>query len=180
MEAVLNGDRLALTELVNRHHAPLLGYLYRHVGGDRPLAEDMVQEAFLRVLRQPTYHSGRPFKPWIYTIATNLVRDHFKAATVRLGLQRLDPQDVLLNLKDHAALPDEQVLDAETIGEVRAAISRLGEEHRAVVLLRFYQGFSLREISEIVQIPVGTVKSRLSTGVHRLRSMLAAEERGRI
>src|SRR5258708_11942488 len=81
--AVLAGDQVAFATLVSRHHAPLLGYLYRLVGGDRPLAEDLVQETLLHVLRQRTRPSDRPFKPWLYTIATNLARDYFKSAAER-------------------------------------------------------------------------------------------------
>ena len=83
MAAVMSGDQSALTLLVGRYHATLLGYLYRLVGGDRPLAEDLVQETLLRVLQQRTYRSDRPFKPWVYTIATNLAKDHMKSAAVR-------------------------------------------------------------------------------------------------
>src|SRR5258707_5881425 len=66
MTAVMAGDQVALAALVTRHHAPLLGYLYRLAGGDRPLAEDLVQETLLHVLRQRTYQCDRPFKPWLY------------------------------------------------------------------------------------------------------------------
>jgi RNA polymerase sigma-70 factor (ECF subfamily) len=168
-----------LTVLVSRHHPPLLGYLYRLAGGDRPLAEDLVQETLLRVLRQPTYQPGRPFKPWLYTIATNVARDHFKSAAVRQGLQRGDDEKTLFQLHDREASPEERALAAEQGREVRAAIAELTEEYRVVVLLRFYQSFSLQEIAETLQIPVGTVKSRLSVAVHQLRNVLAAKS-GRV
>ena len=74
--------------------------------------------------------------------------------------------------------PEERALAAEQGGEVRAALAQLGEEYRVVVLLRFYQGFSLQEIAETLQIPLGTVKSRLSVGVHRLRTVLAPVQKG--
>ncbi|HEY7127509.1 MAG TPA: sigma factor [Ktedonobacterales bacterium] len=64
------GDQVAFAALVTRHHAPLLGYLYRLVGGDRLLAEDLVQETFLRMLRQRTCPPDRPFKPWRQSRAT--------------------------------------------------------------------------------------------------------------
>src|SRR5690242_17931314 len=83
LAGVLTGDQAALAAPVTRHHALLLGYLYRLVGGDRPLAEDLVQETLLRVLGQRTRQSDSPFKPWLYKIATNLARDHFKSAAVR-------------------------------------------------------------------------------------------------
>ncbi len=178
MAAVMVGDQVALAALVTRHHAPLLGYLYRLVGGDRQLSEDLVQETLLHVLRQRTYQSDRPFKPWLYTIATNLVRDYFKSAAARRSFRGDDSEEVLLHLHDSEASPEERALAAERGGEVRAALSQLGEEYRIVLFLRFYQGFSLQEIAETLHIPLGTVKSRLSVGVHRLRALLAPVLKG--
>ena len=69
------GDTQALAQLVERHHSPLLGFLYRLTGGDRALAEDLVQDTLLRVLRtSQQYHAARPFKPWLYAIALNVAR----------------------------------------------------------------------------------------------------------
>jgi RNA polymerase sigma-70 factor (ECF subfamily) len=178
MAAVLAGDQTALALLVRRHHAPLLSYLYRVVGGDHPLAEDLVQETLLRVVRQRTYQSGRPFRPWLYTIATNLARDHFKSAAVRQSLQQRDGEEALLHLRDPQVSPEERVLAAEKRDEVRTALAQLREEYRVVILLRFYQGLSLLEIAETLRIPVGTVKSRLSASVHRLRSTLGPVRKG--
>ena len=78
------GDADCLPPLVERHHSPLLGFLYRMTGGDRPLAEDLVQETFFRAIRHiAQYRHPRPFKPWLYAIAVNLTRDHFKSADAR-------------------------------------------------------------------------------------------------
>lgn len=177
MTAVQAGDQVALAALVTRHHAPLLGYLYRLVGGDRQLSEDLVQETLLHVLRQRTYQADRPFKPWLYTIATNLARDYFKSAAVR-QCWRSSEEEALLHLSDSAPGPEERALATEQGSEVRAALAQLREEYRVVLVLRFYQGFSLQEIAETLHIPLGTVKSRLSVGVHRLRSMLAPVQKG--
>lgn len=178
MTAVLAGDQAALAALVARHHTLLLGYLYRLVGGDHPLAEDLVQETFLRILRQRMRSPDRPFKPWLYKIATNLARDHFKSASVRQRVRRGDEEESLLHLYDSAPGPEERALAAEQVGEVRAALAQLSEDYRIVILLRFYQGLSLQEIAEILEIPLGTVKSRLSVGVHRLRAVLAPIQEG--
>jgi RNA polymerase sigma-70 factor (ECF subfamily) len=178
MVAVMAGDQVALAALVTRHHAPLLGYLYRLVGGDRQLSEDLVQETLLHVLRQRTYQAARPFKPWLYTIATNLARDYFKSAAMRQGWRSGDEEEALLHLYDSAPGPEERALVAEQGSEVRAALAQLREEYRIVLLLRFYQGFSLQEIAETLHIPLGTVKSRLSVGVHRLRTVLAPVQKG--
>jgi RNA polymerase sigma-70 factor, ECF subfamily len=178
MAAVMTGDQVALAALVTRHHAPLLGYLYRLVGGDRQLSEDLVQETLLHVLRQRTYQATRPFKPWLYMIATNLARDYFKSAAMRQGWRGDDEEEVLLHLYDSEPSPEERALAAEQGSEVRAALAQLREEYRVVVVLRFYQGFSLQEIAETLHIPLGTVKSRLSVGVHRLRTVLAPVQKG--
>ena len=77
------GEQAAFSQLVERYHAPLLGYLYRVVYGDRPLAEDLVQETFVRFLRQKSYQTDRPFKPWLYAVATNLARDYFRSPVSR-------------------------------------------------------------------------------------------------
>lgn len=83
MHRIRGGDHDALAALVVRHHHPLLGYLYRLTDGDRPLAEDLVQETFARLLQPANFLSDRPFKPWLYAIATNLVRDTFRSAEYR-------------------------------------------------------------------------------------------------
>jgi RNA polymerase sigma-70 factor, ECF subfamily len=95
MAAVQAGDQVALAALVTRRHGPLLGYLYRLVGGDRQLAEDLVQETMLHVLRQRTYQVGRPFKPWLYRIATNLARDSFKSAAMYYFARRSERMHVV-------------------------------------------------------------------------------------
>jgi len=178
MTAVMVGDQVALAALVTRHHSPLLGYLYRLVGGDQQLAEDLVQETLLHVLRQRTYQADRPFKPWLYRIATNLARDYFKSAAVRKLWREGDEEEALLHLYDSEPSPEERALAAEQDSEVRAALTQLGEEYRVVLVLRFYQGFSLQEIAETLRIPLGTVKSRLSVGVHRLRAILTPVQKG--
>lgn len=172
------GDQVAFAVLVTRHHSPLLSYLYRLVGGDRQLAEDLVQETLLHVLRQRTYQAGRLFKPWLYMIATNLARDYFKSAAVRKSRRAGDEEETFLRLEDCEPGPEERALATEQGDEVRAALMQLGEEYRLVLVLRFYQGFSLQEIAETLHIPLGTVKSRLSVGVHRLRAILTPVQKG--
>ena len=159
-------DDLAL--LVERHHSSLLGFLYRMTGGDRALAEDLVQDTFLHVLRSiRQYRPAQRFKPWLYAIALNAARDHFKRADTR----RTDT----VSDEDLAAVPvpmDDPVLTADDIQQIAAAIKRLPLHQREVVVLRYYEDWSLAEIAEALHIPTGTVKSRLSLGLQRLRSLL--------
>ncbi|HUY77436.1 MAG TPA: sigma-70 family RNA polymerase sigma factor [Ktedonobacterales bacterium] len=176
LAAVLAGEMAALTLLVKRYQRPLTGYLERLLGGDWPLAQDLTQETFLRVLRQRDCRGQRPFKPWLYAIATNLARDHFKSAASR----RVAPLDPLLaeNLVAEEAGPEEQALAQERGQTIMAALDTLSEEYRATLLLRFSSDLSLHEIADTLDIPLGTVKSRLTVGLRRLRAALSsAEER---
>ncbi|MBZ0291130.1 MAG: RNA polymerase sigma factor [Anaerolineae bacterium] len=147
-----------------------MGYLYRMTGSDRGLAEDLAQETFLRVLRAiHQYRYPRPFKPWLYMIATNLARDYYKRAETRF-VEAMPDDD---GLSGQQADPPETVLiDTDEAQQVATAVMHLPEHQRETLVLRYYQELSLAEIAEILDIPVGTVKSRLSLGIRNLKAYL--------
>ncbi|MFN8374721.1 MAG: RNA polymerase sigma factor [Anaerolineae bacterium] len=165
---VQKGQLSDLTALVERHHHSLVGFLYRMTGGDRALAEDLVQETFLRVMHAiQHYQYPRPFKPWLYAIATNIARDTFKRAENRRAADMPDDEHLVSDER-----PEEALVEGDEERIVAQALARLPEHQREVVILRYYQELSLAEIAEALDIPVGTVKSRLSIGLDRLRQML--------
>lgn len=173
---VQRGGRDDLAALVERHHGALLGYLYRMCGGDRALAEDLVQETFLRLLRAiRQYRYPRPFKPWLYAIATNLARDHYKRAEMRHGGSASDHETLWEAAGDPSAGPEESLLAEREAQQVAQAVTALPAHQREAVILRYYQDLSLAEIAETLGVPVGTVKSRLSLGLRRLRAMVEHE-----
>lgn len=170
---VQQGQRQALAGLVERHHSLLLGYLYRLNGGDRSLAEDWVQESFLRVLRSiGQYRYPQPFKPWLYAIATHLARDHFKAAETCQTESEPDEPGFWQNKGGTVAAAEHLFIQQETQNRVAAAILHLPPAQRETIVLRYYQDFSLAEIADIQGIPVGTVKSRLSVALGRLKEVM--------
>lgn len=171
MSAVMNGDRSALAPLVERHHSGLLGYLYRMVQGDRALADDLVQETYIRLLRSRTYSPGRRFKPWLYAIATNLVKDHMRSPVGRTVLAAPQMMEIAA---DEASGPEERAFARLEVARAAAALNELAPEYRATVLLRLFHDFSLQEIADALSIPLGTVKSRLSVGVKQLRQRMEA------
>ncbi|MCB9451572.1 MAG: RNA polymerase sigma factor [Anaerolineaceae bacterium] len=175
-QGVQRGNRDDLAVLVERHHSPLLGFLYRMTGGDRALAEDLVQESLVRLLRGiHQYVYPRPFKPWLYQIATNLTRDHYKRADTRHTESM--PEDALSLGAADEPQPEAALLLRSEARQVAAAIRELPEHQREVVIFRYYQEFSLAEIADALNIPVGTVKSRLSIGLKRLRIVWLEQER---
>jgi RNA polymerase sigma-70 factor, ECF subfamily len=174
LAAVLAGDMDALAALVVRYQAPLAGYLDRLVGPDWALAQDLVQETFMRVLRQHSCRGNRPFKPWLYAIATNLARDHFKSAAVQRATRWDD--EFASRLPDWDTGPEEQALARERAADIADALGTLSHEYRATLVLRFYNALSLQEIADTLDVPLGTVKSRLSVGLRRLREVLVAAQ----
>ena len=160
------GRQTALTALVERHYEPLLGYLYRMMSGDRALAEDLVQETFLRALSGiAQYQHPRPFKPWLYAIATNLARNHYKSADTRYTLAA-DEDGVVSGEWD---APEEALLAEDEVQTVIAALASLPDDQREVIVLYYYQSLEGAAIAAALGIPLGTVRSRLAAGVRRLR-----------
>jgi RNA polymerase sigma-70 factor, ECF subfamily len=160
-----------LTLLVERHHGPLLGFLYRMTGGDRVLAEDLVQETFLRLLSKIfSYRYPRPLKPWLYAIAVNIARDHYKQAEFRHTDSM--PTQFEISVAD---TQETELVNNEETQQVATAMKNLPLLQREVILLRYFHELSLDEISQILQVPVGTVKSRLSLGLQRLKERVTAE-----
>lgn len=171
---VQQGNAENLTVLFDRHYSTLLAYLYRLCLGQRPLAEDLTQETFLRALRGiGSYQYPRPFKSWLYTIATNSARNHFNRADTRYTESVVEDYD----LPDETQQPEVALLVDEEADEVLAALGQLADHQREVVLLFYYQGFAQQEIAEALGIPLGTVKSRLSLGLRRLREHIEQKER---
>lgn len=169
---IQRGIKVDLTRLVERHHGPLLGFLYRMTGGNRPLAEDLAQETFLRVLRGiGQYQYPRPFKPWLYGIATNLARDHYKQAEMRHTISMPERTPEI-----EADAPEASLLEDIEAQQVAFAITSLPAHQREAVVLRYYQELSLAEIADVLNVPVGTVKSRLSLGLKQLRERILERE----
>jgi RNA polymerase sigma-70 factor (ECF subfamily) len=165
---VQRGHTAALATLIERHHSPLLGFLYRLTSGDRALAEDLTQETFLRAWRGiQQYQAARRFKPWLYAIAVNVARDHFKRAATRYAVTLTDEE--FFSLADPIELEDCLQDDSRRVAR---AISALPVHQREAIILRYYQDLSLAEIAEALSIPIGTVKSRLSLGLRQLRGQL--------
>ncbi|MGD0655210.1 MAG: sigma-70 family RNA polymerase sigma factor [Thermoguttaceae bacterium] len=170
-------DRPAFEELVRRYEKELYGYL-RHYLGDAEMAEDVFQQTFLQVhLKCDQFEEGRKVRPWLYTVATNQAID-YQRRNRRHKIMSLDRRmergiegemGTLVELLDGAeAGPSEEAESAEQYDRLRRAIDDLPEQTRQVVLLVYFKGLKYREAAEILDIPVGTVKSRLHAAVQKL------------
>jgi len=164
------GDSTAMETLAARYWGPLFAYAFRFSGGDRALAEDAVQDAFLRILKQRSYRPPAPARPWIYRIATNCVLDRIR------GERR--PEPLGGDPAVASASADDQAILLERAECVRAAVAGLPVELRSVLVLRYSQDLSLAEVSDTLGIPLGTVKSRLHSAISRLRASQLMEVDG--
>jgi RNA polymerase sigma-70 factor (ECF subfamily) len=176
------GDQTAFTELVKRYKDPLFNYVSRMLK-DSVFAEDIVQETFVRVYRnRDRYQQIAKFSTWIYTIAINLTKTEIRRQSLRRFLSISSSSDDGKTFE----LPDTRVnlekLAEDTIlgDNIRDAIASLPKVFKEVVILRDIQELSYEEISKIVGVPLGTVKSRVNRGRSRLQKILkstAAVER---
>ena len=169
-------DRRAFEELVHRYERELYSYLHRYLG-DASLAEDVFQNTFLQLhLKCGMYETGRPVKPWLYTIATHQAIDALRKSgrhpVLSLDVRPSGEEEhvgTLLDLLESAAPGPLANLTAEERRQwVRRSVDDLPPHLKSVVVLAYYQGLKYREIAEILDIPVGTVKSRLHTAVGKL------------
>jgi RNA polymerase sigma-70 factor, ECF subfamily len=170
------GSEKAYRELLGRYQRPVFSLIYRMVR-DRELAEDLAQETFVKVFNAiDSFNPKYKFSSWIFKIASNLAID---------TLRRKQPETVSLDGSRHARTaeemeasrisvtsPDEspeELLEAKELGqEIEAAIGQLRTEYRTAILLRHVEGRPYEEIAEIMEVPLGTVK----TYIHRARSEL--------
>jgi len=173
-QRVLSGDSQALASLAERYYTPLLAFLTR-MTGQRQTAEDLVQETFIRMIK---YHGPAPlnFRPWIYRIANNLARDHFRSSIVRREVAPDLDEATEEGLLDETQDAERMAIQAEYHSQVAALLQRLPSTQREVLVLRFYHDLSLEEIGEITDAPIGTVKSRLFHGLRHARQLLELDE----
>lgn len=172
VEAYREGSDEAFGVLVGRYATELFSFMARFTGNPES-AQDLVQETFMQVhLAANDFDVERRFKPWLFTIAANKARDLLRkhSRNKEIGLYtRVAGQDEECSLADlvhDETEPVESGLEAADLSEaVKEQIDRLPEHLRLVLMLSYYHGFPHKEISQMLSIPVGTVKSRLHSAV---------------
>ena len=169
------GDRLAIEVLIRRHQ----NYVYRLcylVMRNEQDAEDMTQETFIRAFRAlPRFEIRKDtsFEAWLYRISVNACRSRMR----RKWYQVLPwPEPAPQMVAEPEKQPESVAIQGERRDRILAAIDTLGEKHRLVVILRYYAGLSNEEIAQTLDIPSGTVRSRLHVARSRLKGLLVEQE----
>ena len=157
-------DADALAAFFDHYFERVHGYLRRLVREEH-LAEDLTQEVFLHVHRSlPSYDPSRPLSPWVYTIATNKVRDHWRSRQSQEDrrAQSVDDEESAPVLTDGGGGPTTDIEAGETAGEVADAVAALPEMLRQTFVLRYYEGLSFEEIGRMVERNEAAVRKRYS------------------
>ena len=164
--------------LLRRYERELFGYLRRYLG-DSELAEDVFQNTFLQLYQKCSqYELGRPFRPWLYTIATHQAIDALRRNGRHQALSldqhqaespEGDVRTLLEMLEAQGPGPVDLVQSEERRERIRASVDQLPDFMRQVVVLAYSQGMKYRDIAEILNIPVGTVKTRLHAALLKLQ-----------
>jgi len=179
--AALQKGRLpAFTQLVDRHQRSLINFFY-HLSWDRQVSEDCAQEVFLRLYSHlASYEPQAKFTTFLFRIARNLWIDRVRAETARGGkpasLDAGEDRPLRDRVQGGSPTPVELLSRRETQQAMRDAIDRLPEEQKTVVILSEIQGLKYQEIGAILEIPVGTVKSRMHTAMERLKELLTEKD----
>ncbi|HVR44721.1 MAG TPA: sigma-70 family RNA polymerase sigma factor [Thermoanaerobaculia bacterium] len=169
MRRVRDGDHGAFASLVDRYKDGLVNYL-THLRGERDRADDLAQEAFLRLYQSAARYDERErLAPYLYRIATNLVRSEFRR--LRRWRQLLPWLEASSGRTVEA--PSRGLLEREAGVQVRAALEALPMRYRAPLVLREIEGWSYHEIATALDCREGTIKSRIARGRNRLRELLA-------
>jgi len=187
MLAFKAGDESAFGKLVERHQVPLINHFHRLLF-DRHIAEDLTQEVFLRIDRhKASYEPIAKFTTYLYRIARNCWIDHLRRTKHERGLRSLDAaNEEELNLYARVPAETDSPADSARKGEFAelliGAIQELPEGHRLVFVMGIVDEMKYAEIAEALEVPVGTVKSRMHNALTKLRSKLAGvlKKRARI
>ncbi|TWT83515.1 ECF RNA polymerase sigma factor SigW [Planctomycetes bacterium CA13] len=177
IDRALKGDRDAFARLVEVNQDRLFASMIQ-VTGSADEAEEVVQEAFIRAfIKLDTFQRNSQFFTWLYRIAFNSALTRRRRKRARVSLDQFREQSGIEISDDRVDSVDEPMLQQERIAMVRAAMDQLTDEHRSILVLREMEERSYETIAEILDISIGTVRSRLSRARAQLKLALEAIER---
>ena len=177
MQKFQSGYDKAFDVLVKRYQNRIHNFLYRYTHNDLD-AEDLTQETFYRLYKcRNSYECIAKFSTWLYTIANNLARSHYKknsrmpSVSIQTGYDS-DGEEQEIELSDFNNIPDSVVQSSMNMELLEKALNRLPAEFKEMIVLRDIQNLTYEEIEQITGLAMGTVKSRINRGRVRLQKML--------
>ena len=171
MSEIQSGNKQAFSEVYDRYSSMAVNFFYKMLWKDREKSEDFMQDLFMKIVHKPEqYDTSRPFKTWLFSVANNMCKNEYRKAEVRVKAA----PEIFQNHIKTADNEGEQTGDKKAfMSGLNTALNEMDQVKRSVFIMRFKQGFSIREISEVMECSEGTVKSRIFYTVKQLNNKLA-------
>lgn len=176
IKQIRKGNHAVFEQIVNHYHVQVYQLCYRMLGNHHD-AQELTQEAFLKAYKNiKSFKSSNKFSPWLFRIATNLCIDYLrKKKPLNILDQSIkDTEDLTMldQLKSDQDTPEEALVNVEHQEMVQKYLQMLQPKYRSVIVLRYIHDLSLQEISEVLDMPLGTVKTHLHRGRDSLRKIV--------
>ncbi|MBS1553175.1 MAG: sigma-70 family RNA polymerase sigma factor [Bacteroidetes bacterium] len=176
----INGDNKAFDELVRRYMDSVISYLYNFTG-DYNLSDDIAQESFIRLYRyKDRYDENSKFSPWFYSIVINRAKSAMQVKTDKEHISLNDMNndeigkiDLVSDPSDNDDLEEYEYLNEVKIEYIKKAFEVIDPLYKEAIILRFMKEMEYEMIAEILNIPVGTVKSRISRGRSQIKEIIS-------
>lgn len=177
VDAIVAGDLHAMEILYDRYHRAVFSFAYR-ILGDRERAEELLQEVFVRAWRNARkFSEGKgTYITWLLSITHNMAIDDIRRHNRRpKKAESADPVLMLTNVQDRGPTVEEQAILGNTSAMVREALDQLPEAQRSALELAYFHGLTQKEIAELQNEPLGTIKTRMRLAIKKLREYLEAQ-----
>lgn len=182
IEQFQDGDLSAFDELMERYKKRMFSYVYKSVKNWDD-TDDLVQEIFIKVFKAlPRWEPRAKFSTWIYTIAHHICIDYHRAKSRKRPSYSIDNEDIIYgtpSTDDVYSDPEKVAVEKETGKMIRDALEQLSKRQKEVFVLYHYEGLKIREIAEVLEIAVGTVKIHQHRAMKKLREILEPYNRER-
>lgn len=172
INAHLHGDTHAMSQLMNRHRASLMGFLVNRVGTE---AEDLHQEVWARVSSAlPEYSNNGTFTAWIFQIARRLVIDHYRRTNARIRM--VFPEDPTVPSQIGSIGPDADLQERQIADTLESSLAEMKPEIADVVRWRLFEQTPFKEIAQRQNVPLNTALGRMHSGLKKIRSSLETND----
>jgi RNA polymerase sigma-70 factor, ECF subfamily len=172
MQRLVNGDSSSFNEIYQRYHQRLLYYFYRMLGNSNEKAQDFLQDIFMKLIdKAESFDTSRKFSTWIFSVAHNMCKNEYR----RLEARKDTVTDVLpesLFVEEDSCYTSEEINLEEFTRDLFEELETFDDMHKTAFLLHYREGFSVRDIGQVMEISEGTVKSRLFYTRKRLSERL--------
>ncbi len=168
------GNENALSLLISKHQSKIYGFIYSKIQ-NRDVCDDVFQDTFIKViktLKSNSYNEEGKFLPWVMRIAHNLIIDHFRKNKKMPMLRETEEFSIFSIMTDNCATIENQLISEQVELDLKKLILELPEDQREVLMMRYYQDLSFKEISEITGVSINTALGRMRYAIMNIRKII--------